>query len=410
MKIFRTLILLLIVISCINCEKESLNEELNSNEILEKNTTSGIDEPIRSENELIIKYTSSATEEMKIGLRKRYQVSSFERCSCTNDIIEKWKFDIISDIEGRKGQISQEGGVVESVEFEFNYGSDDMFTGFISGEEKNEDEYISQFLKEENAALTIAVLDTGVNLSEIVSEERFLYREEQDACTENEIIELYGWDYVNKDNDTFDELGHGTMITQLLILNLENKDIDYNILPVKIFDEDGRGSYFDLLCGYLYATSKESVSLINMSFGWYKERYEILHSLIEKQKNILHITSAGNRGNNNDRESHFPSSYKLDNIISIGSINEKKEISKFSNFGKISVDFLSLGEDIEFNTRTGNNYIFSGTSFAVPTVTAKSLVINRELELPLQEIINTLYIEGYDLPHRTQVKYRKYIE
>ena len=46
------------------------------------------------------------------------------------------------------------------------------------------------------------------------------------------------------------------------------------ILPVKIFDDNGSSDLFSILCALAYA-SQQHVNIINASFGYYESVYEI---------------------------------------------------------------------------------------------------------------------------------------
>ncbi|MDY8134897.1 S8 family peptidase [Aquimarina sp. 2201CG5-10] len=361
-------------------DKDQLNEDFNSDTTRIFNTTIGNPPklPTRSSNELIVEYQLGTTEIVKNHLRDKYNVIKYEKCDCTNNRIEKWLFDRNVDIEGRKGDIAQEGGV-EGTDFQFFYNNENASPGALGnniGEQS--DELIRSFVKSGNSGITIAVLDTGINLQALPPSSPFLYqsRSTQRSCEVDRRAEISGWDFVNHDNDVYDDNGHGTIVTSIIKSRLYEEHVwDYKILPVKVFDHLGKGSTFDILCGYLYTVNKPEVSAINMSFGWYGNPSSLLDKFISENPDILHISSSGNHGYDNDTVDHYPSSTGYTHVLAIGSFSVIEETiikSPFSNYGVTEVDFLSFGNEVPFYDSYGSSYEVSGTSYAAPLVTAKA--------------------------------------
>ena len=51
-------------------------------------------------------------------------------------------------------------------------------------------------------------------------------------------------------------------------------------------------------------------------------------------------------GVNSDASVYYPQGYKVDNVISVGSITSTGPISSFSNFGATSVDLFAPGSSV----------------------------------------------------------------
>ncbi|WP_103068344.1 S8 family peptidase [Aquimarina sediminis] len=424
--LFPTLMICLIVFGCTNedIDENTVNESSNKN-------YNSPNYPIKSTTELIVEYQSGFPERKKEDLRKKYNVKRYEKCDCTNSRIEKWEFDPRVDLEGRNELITQEGGI-EGTDYQFFYDNENSTPG-VSGSTAagQSDLLISSYIKASNSGVTIAILDTGINLTRLPQSYPFLYGTNSDMtlCEEGEETEVSGWDFVNHDNDVYDDNGHGTVVTSIIIDKLFDEDIsDYQILPVKAFNDLGKTTTFTLLCSYLYAVDKPSVSVINMSFGWYGPSGSLFPKFILENPDILHITSSGNDGINNDDNVHYPSSYTSNNILGIGSfsIKKRKEIveplpfdsramgisllspreiikSTFSNFGVTSVDFLSVGDQVSFYDNNGNHYLVSGTSYAAPLVTAKAAMYYQNGHITPTAITEQLRLNGtllayYSLP------------
>jgi len=83
----------------------------------------------------------------------------------------------------------------------------------------------------------------------------------------------------------------------------------------------------------------------------------------------LFIASAGNDYTDTDLSPHYPSSYDLDNLISVAATNSLDAKTTWSNYGLVSVDLGAPGDYI-LSTVPGNSYdSYSGTSMATPHVT-----------------------------------------
>ncbi len=371
--------LLVTYLVLMGCTREEINTiDLGQKINVKNNTTySEVSGPVESATELIIEYPKDrfTTEDQRDNLRKKHGVIRYETCDCSNKQIEKWVFGDGVNIEEEEAEIQDKGIDVEN-EFYYNNSYPIPSNLAVTNVEQSI-ALIKSNIVSAPTKITLATLDTGIDLNQLPNTGPFLYqlRPNESGCVENGKRELSGWDFVNHDNNPHDDNGHGTIVTGIIKSGLSSNPNDFEILPVKVFDHEGEGSYFTLLCGYKYATSKPSVSIINMSFGWYYKRGRLLNRYISENDHILHVTSAGNDSINNDIEPHFPSSYRQTHSVAIGSINATKtEIAQFSNYGTSSVDFLSLGDQVIFYDNNGDKYLVSGTSYAAPFVTAKSAI------------------------------------
>ena len=81
----------------------------------------------------------------------------------------------------------------------------------------------------------------------------FLYnRREEEPCRNEANLEDYsGWDFVNSDNNIYDDNGHGTVVTYLMYKKMMAQNVDFQILPIKAFNQQGEGNYFDIPMFYI---------------------------------------------------------------------------------------------------------------------------------------------------------------
>ncbi len=365
--------------------------------------------PVYSQDELIIQYKPGTPDSMKYTIRENHGIDGdninplqgfgiFEICRCNDQDIEKWIFPpgTIS-IEPKKQVLDSEVGIetfgIAAVDYEFEYGFDvdSPATGTAA------DTSYETKIKPVNNGITIAILDTGLAASLTVfdsdtsEENQFLYNASLTAVGE----ETSSWDFVDGDPNTFDDdpYKHGSIIAHQIHSVLSSLNIKHQILPIKISNHEGKISYFNMICGSMYAA--ERADIINMSFGWQDDPFgdfgnTIFQNILTMFPDVVFVTSAGNTSHNNDIIAHYPSSYDADNIIAVASCNQAySQASDFSNYGS-SVDFYTKGEDIIFYGGT-----VEGTSFAAPQITievAKILDTGETSDLPMVNRIAMLGI------------------
>jgi subtilisin family serine protease len=188
------------------------------------------------------------------------------------------------------------------------------------------------------------------------------------------VDDVHGWDFVNNDNDPFDDAGHGTHVSGT-IGAVSNNGIGVvgvswtvKILPIKFLDQFGNGTTTGAIRSVEYANLM-GVDLTNNSWGG-GGYSQALRDAIEHAGDLgmLFVAAAGNGSSDTDVFPHYPSSYDLDNIISVANTNHSDLLSGTSNWGLTSVDLGAPGSNI-LSTTPNNNYGYSsGTSMASPHV------------------------------------------
>lgn len=382
---------LAIAVLLFSCTNDAQEIEANGASITAKATNSL--NTVYSTNSLVIKYADGINDTQKQILRNYYEVLSYEICDhCDDNAIELWIFQNGIDIEPKKTTIDDgppappagPGNLptqpITKVDYQFDFLVDSSSSTLNTSINSNIINGYQQYIKDTNEGVTIAVFDTGINPSidgGSIFQNQFLYNASNDG-----IPGIYsGWDFVNHDNDCFDDNPgvHGTVVSSIItdVLNSSNYQTPHQILPLKICDKEGKANYFNFLCATSYAL--ERAEILQMSLGWYDNDSgdlvdNIFLDLMSQFPNAIIINSAGNYANNNDVNIHLPSGYPLDNIITIASCNEHAvsqnsnllaNISSFSNYGETSVDYFANGENLYFLGHPMN-----GTSFAAPKVAA----------------------------------------
>ncbi|WP_426670666.1 S8 family peptidase [Mucilaginibacter sp. McL0603] len=133
--------------------------------------------------------------------------------------------------------------------------------------------------------------------------------------------------------------------------------------------------------------ANNGAKVINMSFGKsysYDKKAVDEAVKIAMSKDVLIIHSAGNDGQNNDIEQHFPNRTYEDKSgvaeawIEVGAsgIKDDKNLKAFfSDYGKNSVDVFAPGMEINSTTPNSTYTVHDGTSMAAPVVTGLAALI-----------------------------------
>ena len=117
------------------------------------------------------------------------------------------------------------------------------------------------------------------------------------------------------------------------------------IMPVKVLDAAGEGTFFDVADGIDYAAGyteggAHPVKVINLSLGS-ESSSETLTSAIDRAVSggVMVVAAAGNSGRS---LVEFPAS--LSNVVAVGALDARKERAYYSNTGA-DLDFVAPGGD-----------------------------------------------------------------
>ncbi len=188
------------------------------------------------------------------------------------------------------------------------------------------------------------------------------------------VDDVNGWNYVDGTNSIYDDDGHGTHVTGIIlsvdqdIYTTPRTAAKIRIMPLKFLNGSGVGSTSNAIRAIYYAVNN-GASVLNNSWGG-SSYSAALHDAVAYTytKGALFVAAAGNSGWNNDSTPMFPASLDVPNVLAVAATTDYDYLASFSNYGASTVDLASPGVFI-LSTVPNNAFgTSSGTSMAAPFV------------------------------------------
>jgi serine protease len=201
-------------------------------------------------------------------------------------------------------------------------------------------------------SVVVAILDTGIAFEDFEP-----YRKAPDFGSTTFVA---GFDFINQDTHANDDNFHGTHVASTVAEATDNTEgvtgfaFRCALMPVKVLDEAGDGSFFDVAEGIDFAANNASVKVINLSLGGEGSSTTVRQAIDRAvAKKITVIAAAGNDGRGTIS---FPAA--LPNVIAVGALDGRKQKAPYSNFGP-ELDLVAPGGN---NNRddTGPNLVPDG--------------------------------------------------
>jgi serine protease len=209
-------------------------------------------------------------------------------------------------------------------------------------------------------AVAVAVLDTGIAYEDYVDPRTGdVFRKAPDW---GNTVFLPGYDFVNADAHPDDDAFHGTHVASTIAEATNNATgaagfaFGCAIMPVKVLDASGEGTFFDVAEGIDFAVNyeengKKPVKVINLSLGaelspndpGFAETTATVTAAIDRAvaAGVLVVAAAGNGSKS---VSDFPA--LLPNVVSVGALDARKQLAYYSNTGS-DLDFVAPGGDCQ---------------------------------------------------------------
>jgi len=189
-----------------------------------------------------------------------------------------------------------------------------------------------------SSSVAVAVLDTGIAYEDY-NDPRTGQRFRRAPDFEGTAF-LPGRDFVNGDDHANDDEFHGTHVASTVAQATNNNrsfaGFAFNcaLMPVKVLDDEGFGTFFDVAEGIDYAANftqdgRRPVKVINMSLGGDTSSEDVRRAADRAFAAGVVLVAAA--GNDSEGSVDFPAS--LPNVIAVGAVDARKQRAFYSNFG-----------------------------------------------------------------------------
>lgn len=221
----------------------------------------------------------------------------------------------------------------------------------------------------------IAVVDTGVDTSH----------------PDLSAVTTTGFNAITNTTNAFDDNGHGTHVAGIAAAHTNNgtgvASIAYKatILPVKVLDKDGVGTYADVAEGITYAADK-GARIVNLSLGGSSDSLTLKQAVSYAQnKGSIVVAAAGNNGSSTPS---YPAAYA--GVLAVSASDSTDSLASFSNYGS-NVFVAAPGVSILSSTPGSGYQSLSGTSMAAPHVAGLiALTLSYKPTLSNTEVIDAI--------------------
>lgn len=269
-------------------------------------------------------------------------------------------------------------------------------------------------------SIVVAVLDTGIAFENFGP-----FRRAPDWGNTQFVPGLNVLDGTSHAND---DDGHGTHVASTIAEGTNNLEggaglaFGCALMPVKVLDAEGLGSFFDVAEGVYYAfrDAPRKAKVINLSLGGRESR--TLGDAIDDAvaAGVVVVAASGNENSNVS----FPASHPR--VIGVGAVDLRKQRADYSNRGS-TLDLVAFGGDVDRDDdRDGHPdgilqqtfspsaaargiydrfgyFYFNGTSQAAPQVAALAALLIRQgitspigVQLAMQATAEDLGPKGRD--------------
>lgn len=238
--------------------------------------------------------------------------------------------------------------------------------------------------------VTVAVVDTGIAYEDFgVS-----FKKAPDLAG---TCFVAGYDFINNDSHANDDNSHGTHVAGTIAQTTDNgtgvAGLAHQscLMPVKVLDRNGSGSYSAVANGIRFAADN-GAKVINLSLGG-PVPSAVLEDAVRYafEKGVTIVAAAGNDGSGT---LGYPAAYDQ-YVIAVGATRFDEQLAPYSNFGP-SLDVVAPGGDLRvdqnddgygdgvlqntFNPNTRNTrdfgyWFFQGTSMATPHAAAAAALL-----------------------------------
>lgn len=247
-----------------------------------------------------------------------------------------------------------------------------------------------------NETVVVGIIDTGMdldhpdlmaNLWTNPGESRFPNGLDDDGSGYTD--DINGWDFVDGDNQPFDQDGHGTHVAGIIgavgnnSRGVSGVNWQVRLLPLRCGVSTMEIAHVVSAIDYAITLKQRGVPIvaINNSYLFTAENV-LLEDAVRRAEaaGILMIASAGNLGRDNDLGGTpgydygaFPADYP--SVLAVANIDLTDQLAADSNYGATRVDLAAPGVSVLSASHTGGYAYDSGTSQAAAFTTGAAALV-----------------------------------
>jgi subtilisin family serine protease len=229
-------------------------------------------------------------------------------------------------------------------------------------------------------AVTVAVVDTGVDLSHpdlapnLWTNPGEVPGNRIDDDGDGIVDDVHGANLLAGDGDPRDDNGHGTHVAGIVAARGSNgigvAGVAWRarIMAVKVLDSRANGDMSAVARGVRYAVA-HGARIVNVSLSGPRPGADIVAALDEaRAAGVIVVAAAGNTGADLDVAPAYPAALDAPNLVTVTSSDRRGALVPRASFGRASVDLSAPGQDILATARGGSYELRSGTSTAAAQV------------------------------------------
>lgn len=208
----------------------------------------------------------------------------------------------------------------------------------------------------------VAVVDSGINYTLPLFQGRL---------ARNPDGGLIGYDFWDMDDRPFDvdvarspffPLRHGTAVTSIIL-----REAPAAVIVPYRYPRPDMSRFGDLIAH----ADRAGVVIVNLAMGSNRAAdWRAFETAAKARPHMLFIVSAGNDGRDIDQTPVYPAALDMDNLLTVTSSDDWGRLAPGSNWGGHHVDLMVPGENIPVIDHRGAQAKTSGSSFAVPRISA----------------------------------------